>query len=194
MWKKVFKRTFDIFFSVTAMVLLSPVFLVLAVLVKITSPGPVLFKQERVSENGREFFLYKFRSMVPASPQVTDLEWSTPGDRRVTRLGRLMRRTGLDELPQFWNVLVGDMSVVGPRPERKHFVEQFKKDLPNYRLRHRVKAGITGWAQVNGLRGDSSIAERLEYDIQYTENWSPWLDVKIIWLTLFGRDVRKNAH
>jgi len=194
MWKKAFKRTFDLFFSLVALLLLSPLFLVLAVLVKISSPGPVLFRQKRVGENGREFFLYKFRSMFPQSPLVSDRAWTTPGDQRVTRLGRFMRRTGLDELPQFWNVLVGDMSVVGPRPERKHFVELFKKDLPDYRLRHRVKAGMTGWAQVNGLRGDSSIAERLAYDIQYMENWSPWLDLKIIWLTLFGRDARKNAY
>jgi len=194
MWKKAFKRTFDIFFSLTALVLLSPVFFLLAVLVKLSSPGSVLFKQKRIGENGREFFIYKFRSMVPQCPQVSDRAWTTPEDRRVTRLGRFIRRTGLDELPQFWNVLLGDMSVVGPRPEREHFVELFKKDLPHYRLRHEVKAGITGWAQVNGLRGDSSIAERLEYDIQYTENWNLWLDLKIIWLTLFGRDARKNAY
>ena len=108
-------------------------------------------------------------------------------------MGRFLRKPGLDELPQFWNVLTGDMSVVGPRPERKYFAELFNNRLPNYGIRHHVKSGITGWAQVNGLRGDTSIAERLEYDIQYTENWTLWLDLKIIWLTLFGSDVRKNA-
>jgi len=194
MSKKTFKRTFDIFFSLTALVLLSPVFFLLAVLVKATSPGPVLFKQKRIGESNREFFIYKFRTMVLQSRQMSDLAWTTVNDERVTRVGRVMRRTGLDELPQFWNVLVGDMSVVGPRPERKHFVDLFKQDLPNYMVRHLVKAGITGWAQVNGLRGDSSIAKRLEYDIQYTENWNLWMDLKIIWLTLFGSDVSKNAY
>jgi exopolysaccharide biosynthesis polyprenyl glycosylphosphotransferase len=194
MSKKTFKRTFDIFFSLTALVLLSPVFFLLAVLVKSTSPGPVLFKQKRIGESNREFFIYKFRTMVLQSRQMSDQAWTTVNDERVTRVGRVMRRTGLDELPQFWNVLVGDMSVVGPRPERKHFVDLFKQDLPNYMVRHLVKAGITGWAQVNGLRGDSSIAKRLEYDIQYTENWNLWLDLKIIWLTLFGSDVSKNAY
>jgi exopolysaccharide biosynthesis polyprenyl glycosylphosphotransferase len=194
MSKKTFKRTFDIFFSLAALAVLSPVFFLLAVLVKSTSPGPVLFKQKRIGENNREFFIYKFRTMVPQSRQMSDLAWTTVNDERVTRVGRVMRRIGLDELPQFWNVLVGDMSVVGPRPERKHFVDLFKQDLPNYMVRHLVKAGITGWAQVNGLRGDSSIAKRLEYDIQYTENWNLWLDLKIIWLTLFGSDVSKNAY
>ncbi len=194
MQKKAFKRTFDIFFSLTALALLSPAFLLLSVLVKLTSPGPVLFKQKRIGVNNQEFFIYKFRSMVHQSRQISDRTWTKANDERVTRVGRVMRRTGLDELPQFWNVLMGDMSVVGPRPERKHFVEQFKEDLPNYRIRHLVKTGITGLAQVNGLRGDTSIAERLEYDIQYTENWNLWLDLKIIWLTLFGSNVRKNAH
>jgi exopolysaccharide biosynthesis polyprenyl glycosylphosphotransferase len=194
MWKSAFKRTFDIFFSLTALVLLSPVFLILASVIKGTSPGPVFFKQKRIGVNQREFFIYKFRTMVRQNRRMSDTTWTTPGDARVTRVGRFMRRTGLDELPQFWNVLTGDMSVVGPRPERKYFVELFNKDHPNYGIRHLVKSGITGLAQVNGLRGDSSIAKRLEYDIQYTENWSLWLDLKIIWLTLFGSDVRKNAY
>ena len=194
MWNNTLKRAFDIYFSLTALVLLAPVFLLLAALVKATSPGPVFFKQKRIGVNQREFFIYKFRTMVRQNRRMSDTTWTTPGDSRVTRVGRFMRRTGLDELPQFWNVLTGDMSVVGPRPERKYFVELFNKDHPNYGIRHLVKSGITGLAQVNGLRGDSSIAKRLEYDIQYTENWSLWLDLKIIWLTLFGSDVRKNAY
>jgi len=194
MRKKALKRSFDVLFSLTAIVLLSPLYALLACLVKFTSPGPVLFCQRRIGENSREFCLYKFRSMILQSPESSDRAWTRPNDERVTRVGRFMRRTGLDELPQFWNVLRGDMSVVGPRPERKHFAERFKEDLPDYRLRHLVKAGITGWAQVNGLRGDTSIAERLEYDIQYMQNWNLWLDLKIIWLTLFGSDVRKNAY
>jgi len=194
MWNNTLKRAFDIYFSLTALVLLAPVFLLLAALVKATSPGPVFFKQKRIGVNHREFFIFKFRTMVPQSRRDSDTTWTRPDDRRVTRVGKFMRRTGLDELPQFWNVLAGDMSVVGPRPERKYFVELFNRRLPNYGIRHLVKSGITGLAQVNGLRGDSSIAERLEYDIQYTENWNLWLDLKIIWLTLFGSDVRKNAY
>jgi lipopolysaccharide/colanic/teichoic acid biosynthesis glycosyltransferase len=144
--------------------------------------------------NQKEFFLYKFRSMTVLSREESDTSWTLPEDARVTRVGGFLRRNGLDELPQFWNVLTGDMSVVGPRPERKHFVERFNNEFPNYGVRHLVKSGITGWAQVNGWRGDTSIEKRLEYDIEYMETWSFWLDLKIIWLTLFGKHATQNAY
>jgi len=188
------KRTFDILFSACVLLVLSPLFLAVACWIRITSPGPVFFKQKRIGANNREFEMFKFRSMRVQAETDSDKVWTTANDARVTGIGKFMRRSNLDELPQFWNVLTGDMSVVGPRPERGHFVERFRKEIPHYKVRHLVKSGITGWAQVNGWRGDTSIVRRVEHDIYYLENWSFWFDLKIIWLTVFGRDTRKNAY
>jgi Undecaprenyl-phosphate glucose phosphotransferase len=191
---RILKRAFDVLFSLLVLILSFPLLLILAVLIKVTSPGPVLFKQNRVGINNRQFNMHKFRSMRVQEATQSDTIWTTENDPRVTSVGRFMRKTNLDELPQFWNVLVGDMSVVGPRPEREHFVEQFADDIPNYKVRHLVKSGITGLAQVNGWRGDTSIAKRVECDIRYLEDWKFWLDVKIIWLTVFGKRSRQGAY
>ena len=166
------KRAFDIVFSLTALLMLSPVSLILAILVKLTSPGPVFFKQKRVGANNVEFEIYKFRSMKVQEKKKSDTIWTTEDDPRVTWIGKFMRKNNLDELPQFWNVLNGHMSIVGPRPEREYFVEKFKEDILNYKVRQLVKSGITGWAQVNGWRGDTSIERRVEHDVYYLENWS----------------------
>jgi len=188
------KRAFDIAFSLTALLLLSPVFLVLAILIKLTSPGPVFFKQKRVGANNIEFEIYKFRSMKVQEKKKSDTIWTTEDDPRVTWIGKFMRKNNLDELPQFWNVLNGHMSIVGPRPEREYFVEKFKEGIPNYKVRHLVKSGITGWAQVNGWRGDTSIERRVEHDVYYLENWSLWLDLRIIWRTVFSRQTQQHAY
>jgi len=187
------KRVFDIVFSLLVMVLLSPVYLLLAILIKLTSPGTAFFRQKRIGANNVEFEIYKFRSMTIQKEKMSDTIWTTPNDSRVTFIGRAMRKANLDELPQFWNVFIGNMSVVGPRPEREHFVEKFKKKIHFYKVRHLVKSGITGLAQVNGWRGDTSIEERVKHDIYYMENWTFGLDIKIIWLTLFGRKTQKNS-
>lgn len=184
------KRTFDILLSGIGLVLLSPLLLIIALLVKLTSRGPILYKQERVTLDGTRFFIYKFRTMY------TDAEKSGPGwtvkdDPRVTPIGRFLRRWSLDELPQLWNVLVGDMSLVGPRPERPFFIKRFRDRIPSYMLRHKVPAGLTGLAQIHGLRGDTSIEERLKYDLLYIKNWSILLDIKIIILTLL-KGLRNN--
>ena len=173
--------------------MLSPLFLLLAFLIKLTSSGPIFFKQKRVGANNAGIEIYKFRSMAVQDLEESDNNWTVANDKRVTLIGRIMRKTNLDELPQFWNVLLGDMSIVGPRPERECFVEKFRKEIPSYRVRHFVKSGITGLAQANGWRGDTSIAKRVEHDIYYLENWSFWLDLKIIFLTLFNRKAWENA-
>jgi Undecaprenyl-phosphate glucose phosphotransferase len=191
---RIIKRTFDFLISLTLLTVLLPVFLFLSILIKLTSKGPVFFKQKRIGANNVEFDMYKFRSMIVQNPGHSDTTWTTENDRRITSIGRFMRKTNLDELPQLWNVLIGNMTLVGPRPEREHFVEKFKKEISHYKVRHLAKSGITGWAQVNGWRGDTSIATRVEHDIFYLENWSFWLDLKILWLTLFGRKTNKNAY
>ena len=178
------KRGFDIVLSLAAMVLLAVPFAIISALVKWTSPGPVFYRQERMGLDGMAFTVYKFRSMDQDAEDATGPVWAREDDPRATRIGRWLRRLDLDELPQFWNVLRGDMSIVGPRPERPFFVEQFKHRIPQYMLRHKVKAGITGWAQVNGWRGNTSLEKRIEYDLYYIENWSITLDLKIMWLTL----------
>jgi Undecaprenyl-phosphate glucose phosphotransferase len=191
---RLLKRAFDIAFSLMVLVILSPFFLILSILIKLTSRGPVFFKQERIGANNVKFEIYKFRSMTIQDKKESDTVWTTASDSRVTPVGKIMRKANIDELPQFWNVLIGNMSVVGPRPEREHFVEQFKKDIPHYKVRHFVKSGITGWAQANGWRGDTCIEKRVEYDIYYIENWNFWFDIKIIWRTIFGRETQKNAY
>ncbi len=183
-WGRIGKRAMDICVSAVALCFLSPVFLVLAVAVKMTSRGPVFYRQERMGFDGKRFTILKFRSMVVDAEKQTGAIWAEKDDPRTTRIGAFMRRWNLDELPQFFNVLKGEMSLVGPRPERPVFIEKFKNDIPRYMLRHKVKTGITGWAQVNGYRGRTSLKKRLEYDLFYIENWSLWFDVKILFLTL----------
>jgi Undecaprenyl-phosphate glucose phosphotransferase len=184
-WARLLKRGTDLVLAGLGLVVLAPVLGVIALLIRLTSPGPVLYRQERTGLDGRTFDIVKFRTMPEGAEAGTGPVWSTRGDRRPTRLGRLLRRFSLDELPQLWNVLTGDMSLVGPRPERPFFVHQFKTRIPQYMLRHKVKAGLTGWAQVNGLRGNTSLEKRIEYDLYYIQNWSLALDVKILILTLY---------
>ncbi|MCA9731712.1 MAG: undecaprenyl-phosphate glucose phosphotransferase [Deferribacteres bacterium] len=188
------KRAFDFVFSSSVIVLGMPVFLLIALIVKLTSPGPVFFSQERIGINRKRFKMYKFRTMRVAPPSESDVTWTTNNDNRRTWIGTILRKTSLDELPQFWNVLRGDMSIVGPRPERPYFAQQFKDRFPKYMVRHQIKTGITGWAQVNGWRGDTSIQKRLEYDLYYLENWSFLFDLKIIGLTLFKSLNDNNAY
>lgn len=172
----------------------SPLLLILALGVKLSSPGPVFYRQERVGWNGRPFQMLKFRSMPVDVETGSGPVWAKPGENRATTLGAFLRRTSLDELPQFLNVLKGDMSIVGPRPERPVFVEKFKDEIPDYMKKHLVKAGITGWAQVNGWRGDTDLAKRVEYDLYYIEHWSVWFDLAIILMTPFKGLVNKNAY
>jgi Undecaprenyl-phosphate glucose phosphotransferase len=181
------KRSIDVAVSAVALLLLSLPLAIIAALVRLTSEGPIFYRQERMGLDGKAFNVYKFRSMPEGAENDTGPVWARDDDPRATRIGRWLRRFDLDELPQFWNVLRGDMSIVGPRPERPYFVEQFKHRIPQYMLRHKVKAGITGWAQVNGWRGNTSLEKRIEYDLYYIENWSVTLDLKIMWLTLFRR-------
>lgn len=177
------KRSVDVVGSLVLLLLSSPLMLMAAVGVKLSSPGPIIFKQERVGLNKKNFYMYKFRSMRVNADSAT--AWSRDVDPRKTRFGSFIRKFSIDELPQFVNVLKGDMSLVGPRPELPHFVAQFKQEIPLYMVKHQVRPGITGWAQVNGLRGDTSISERIRYDIFYIENWSLMLDIKILLMTVF---------
>jgi exopolysaccharide biosynthesis polyprenyl glycosylphosphotransferase len=186
-WNRASKRLEDIIGSAIGLVLSAPVVALFAVLVKITSPGPVFYKQERCGEKGRTFTIYKLRTMRTDAEKATGPVWASENDPRRTRIGSFMRSWNIDELPQFWNVLKGDMSLVGPRPERPHFVEQFKEDISRYMWRHHYRPGVTGWAQVNGLRGNTSIQDRITYDLYYLENWSLSLDFKIIARTFFAR-------
>ncbi|WP_322906591.1 undecaprenyl-phosphate glucose phosphotransferase [Paenibacillus campi] len=191
---RIFKRTFDIAFSLVAIAITSPLMLIVAIGVKLTSPGPIIFKQERVGLNRRPFMMFKFRSMRVIPEGQLDTGWTTANDPRKTAFGSFIRRTSLDELPQFFNVLIGDMSVVGPRPERPYYVEQFREEVPKYMVKHHVRPGITGWAQSNGLRGDTSIEDRINHDIFYIENWSLLFDIKIIFKTIRNGFVNKNAY
>ena len=188
------KRAVDILGSLFAITLFSPVMLVTAIGVKLSSPGPVIFKQERVGLHNKNFVMYKFRSMGVQKKEQEAKEWTTKNDPRVTGIGKVIRKTSIDELPQLFNVLKGDMSMVGPRPERPQFVEQFREEIPRYMVKHQVRPGMTGWAQVNGLRGDTSIEDRINHDIYYIENWSIGLDFKILFLTFFKGFVNKNAY
>ena len=184
-WPALVKRATDLLVGTAALVLLSPLLLILAIGVKLGSPGPVFFRQPRAGLGGRSFSMMKFRTMCLDAEKDTGPVWTKPNDSRCTRLGRIMRRWSLDELPQLFNVLAGDMSLVGPRPERKVFIEKFRGQLPGYCQRHQVKAGMTGWAQVNGWRGNTSLRHRLRCDLYYIANWSPWLDVQILFMTLW---------
>lgn len=186
------KRLFDFVACSIGLLLISPLMITLASLVKLTSRGPIFYGQVRMGVDGKEFKMWKFRSMVVGDKNTEG--WTVKDDPRVTPIGKFIRKTSLDELPQLWNVIVGDMSLVGPRPERPVYVDQFRKDIPNYMLRHKFKAGITGWAQINGWRGDTSIEKRIECDIWYIKNWSFWLDISIIFLTFWKGFINKNAY
>lgn len=188
------KRAMDIALSLLALIILSPVMLCIALIIKLTSKGPIFFKQERCSLNGKSFNMYKFRSMKVDAEVQTGAVWTTKDDPRRTKFGTFLRKTSLDELPQFLNVLLGDMSLVGPRPERPVFIQRFRKTIPNYMARHVVKCGITGWAQVNGWRGNTSLRKRIQYDLYYINHWSPWLDFRILWLTIFRAVFDRNAY
>ncbi|MEK6680785.1 MAG: undecaprenyl-phosphate glucose phosphotransferase [Nitrospirota bacterium] len=193
-WNRVLKRGADIVFSLIAILLTSPLMLVIVAVTKLTSKGPVFYRQARMGLDGREFQMLKFRSMRIDAEKETGPVWAKENDPRRTRFGSFLRRTSLDELPQFFSVLKGDMSIVGPRPERPVFIEEFRRKIPKYMLRHKMKAGITGWAQVNGWRGNTSLEKRIEYDLFYIKNWSLFFDLKIMWLTIWKGLISKNAY
>lgn len=188
------KRVVDVAGALVGLVLFGPLMAVIAGLVRLSGPGPVIFKQERVSLGGEVFRIYKFRTMRDLGDEIQPARWTERNDPRVTGVGRWLRRTSLDELPQLFNVLRGDMSLVGPRPERPELIDRFRDDWRGYMIRQHVKAGITGWAQVNGLRGDTSLRKRLQYDLFYIRHWSVWFDLRIIVLTMFRGFVHQNAH
>lgn len=188
------KRCVDVIGSLCGLVVMSPVMLIVAVLVKLTSPGPVIFKQERVGLHNRSFFMYKFRTMEIQKEADEKEAWTVRNDPRVTKIGKILRKTSIDEFPQLFNILKGDMSLVGPRPERPLFVERFKEEIPRYMVKHQVRPGLTGWAQINGYRGDTSIKKRVEYDLFYIENWTFGFDIKIMFLTIFKGFINKNAY
>lgn len=188
------KRIVDIFGALVALILFSPIMLAVAVIIKATSPGPLIFKQVRIGLQNRPFSMYKFRSMVVQEASAEKAGWTVKNDPRVTPIGRFIRKTSIDEFPQFINVLKGDMSLVGPRPERPQFVEKFKEEIPRYMIKHQVRPGLTGWAQVNGYRGDTSISGRIEHDLYYIENWTLGFDFKILFLTFFKGFINKNAY
>lgn len=193
-FKNFLKRSFDIIFSLSIIIFTSPLLIFATLMTKLTSPGPIIYKQERVGLNRKNFNMYKFRSMRVQTKEEEKSKWTTKNDPRKTKWGSFMRKTSIDELPQFFNVLKGDMSVVGPRPERPFFVDQFKESIPRYMIKHQVRPGITGWAQVNGYRGDTSIEGRIEHDLYYIENWTFSFDLKIISLTVFKGFINKNAY
>ena len=194
LFNKSVKRMVDMFGAVVAVTLFSPIMLATAVIIKLTSPGPLIYCQERVWLHNRPFKMYKFRSMEVQAPAAEKSRWTTPNDSRVTPIGRFIRKTSIDEMPQLFNVLMGDMSLVGPRPERPFFVDKFKEEIPRYMIKHQVRPGMTGWAQVNGYRGDTSITKRIEHDLYYIENWTLGLDFKILFLTFFKGFINKNAY
>lgn len=191
---KIIKRLADIILGSIILVVAAIPMLIIAILVKCTSRGPVIYKQVRVGLHNREFKMYKFRSMTVHQEKNSTDEWTVRNDKRVTKVGRFIRKTSLDELPQLFNVLGGSMSLVGPRPERPQFVEKFKEEIPRYMIKHQVRPGITGWAQINGYRGDTSIKRRIEFDLYYIENWSAGLDIRILFLTIFKGFINKNAY
>jgi exopolysaccharide biosynthesis polyprenyl glycosylphosphotransferase len=178
------KRIFDLVTASTLLIVFAPLLFLIAVAVRISSAGPIIFRQQRVGLNGRKFWIYKFRTMRTVSRYVSDTQWTATEESRVTTIGTHLRRTSLDELPQLINVLKGDMSMVGPRPERPFFVARFRREIPDYMTRHTVKCGLTGWAQVNGWRGNTSIRKRIQHDLFYMQHWTLWFDLKILNLTL----------
>ncbi len=188
------KRTMDIIGSTLLIILFSIPMIIISIIVKATSPGPLIFKQERIGLHNKPFMMYKFRSMKMQDEESEAKAWTVKDDPRVTKIGKFIRKTSLDEIPQFFNVLMGSMSLVGPRPERPQFVEKFREEIPRYMVKHQVRPGITGWAQVNGYRGDTSIRKRIDCDLYYVENWSLGLDIKILFLTVFKGFVNKNAY
>ena len=188
------KRLTDIVGSIICIIIFSPVMLVSAILVKATSSGPLIFKQERVGLHNKPFQMYKFRTMYVQTEEEERKGWTQKNDPRVTSVGKFLRKTSLDEFPQLFNVLKGDMSLVGPRPERPQYVEKFREEIPRYMIKHQVRPGMTGWAQVNGYRGDTSIRKRIEHDLYYIENWTLGLDMKILFLTVFKGFINKNAY
>jgi Undecaprenyl-phosphate glucose phosphotransferase len=188
------KRVMDILLALVALAVLGLPMLVIALLVKLTSPGPVFYRQERCGLNGQPFQMLKFRSMRVDAEKQTGAVWARKDDPRRTLFGTILRKTCADELPQLINVLMGDMSLVGPRPERPVFIQQFSKTIPNYMVRHSVKSGITGWAQVHGWRGNTSLRKRVQYDLYYITHWTPWLDIRILWMTVFRGIFHRNAY
>jgi Undecaprenyl-phosphate glucose phosphotransferase len=193
-WAAVQKRAFDVVVASLLLVLLAPLLALAGLAVWLGSGRPIFFRQERMGLDGRVFQMVKFRTMRPDAESETGPVWTAPEDPRRTRLGSLLRRTSIDELPQLWNVLRGDMSLVGPRPERPVFIERFRREIPGYMLRHKVRSGLTGWAQVHGWRGDTSLHERVEHDIFYIQNWSLALDVRILLMTLWRGWFDRNAY
>jgi len=193
-WNIIVKRVLDVVFSSLVIIFTSPVMLIIALLIKLTSRGTLLLKQERMGLDGKTFNMLKFRTMFTNAEQETGPVWAKKDDPRRTKIGKLLRKTSMDELPQFFNVLKGNMSIVGPRPERPVFIENFRNTIPKYMLRHKMKAGITGWAQVSGWRGNTSLEKRIEYDLYYIENWSLNFDLKIIWLTVWNGLINKHAY
>lgn len=188
------KRIVDIIGSLVGIIVLSPVLLVVAITIKVTSKGPVIFKQERVGLHNKTFKMYKFRTMYVQTPSEEKKAWTVKDDPRVTKVGKFFRKTSIDEFPQLFNILKGDMSIVGPRPERPQFVEQFKEEIPRYMIKHQVRPGLTGWAQVNGYRGNTSIRKRIDYDLYYIENWTMGFDIKIMFMTVFKGFINENAY
>ena len=204
MYKSCFKRVIDIILSLILIFVFAIPLLIVALAIKLDSKGPIVFKQERLGLDGKVFTIYKFRSMYMDAEErkkelmeknkMSGLMFKMDDDPRITKVGKFIRKTSIDEFPQFWNVLKGDMSVIGPRPERPFFVEKFKEEVPRYMIKHQVRPGITGWAQVNGLRGDTSIEERINHDLYYIENWTFAFDLRIIFLTIFKGFINKNAY
>jgi Undecaprenyl-phosphate glucose phosphotransferase len=191
-FNKFLKKASDIVIAIIAIIITSPIMLVTAIAIKLTSPGPIIFKQERIGHHKEPFLMYKFRSMKIQDENEEKSKWTTEDDPRKTRIGDFIRKTSIDELPQFFNVLKGEMSVVGPRPERPYFVDKFKEEIPKYMVKHQVRPGLTGWAQIHGWRGNTSIKKRIEYDIDYVENWYFALDILIMWKTIIKGN--KNAY
>lgn len=187
------KRFLDVVLGIILTVLLSPVMLILAVCIKLDSKGPIFYRQERITQYGRPYRIFKFRTMVADADKQGPLV-TRGGDSRITNIGRKLRKCRLDEIPQLFNVLKGDMSLVGPRPERPQFVEKFREEIPRYMIKHQVRPGMTGWAQINGYRGNTSIRKRIEYDLYYIENWTLGFDIKILFLTIFKGFINKNAY
>ena len=193
-YNRYIKRGIDFCLALIGLVIAAIPMAIVAIAIKAESKGPVIFKQDRIGYKGKVYKMYKFRSMKVQEASEEKKAWTTKDDPRVTPIGKFMRKTNIDELPQIFNVLKGDMSLVGPRPERPFFVNKFKEEIPRYMIKHQVRPGMTGWAQVNGFRGDTSITGRIECDLYYVENWTLALDFKILFLTFFGRKVNKNAY